>query len=370
MSPKNYKDLSAEILLERKENRPEINSICKGQVLAKNSRGIYIDINKTFEGFIGERDLGGKAVNDYELGELVEFVVLAEDKNNEGVFRASIRQIEDNHKWQELERLKERNLDLTVHKVLKSGIEVVIQATGQVGFIPYGYLDGKQDALKDHKREDWLGIHIPGRLHEIDQKKNKIILNNKVISDQQKEARAQEVISMISIGQEIEGEVVRTTDFGVFVDIGGLDALIPSSELSWKRFKKPSDIVQVGQKIKAKIFKIEPEQKRVAMSVKQSNPDPWTALPEAVKIGYQTSAKVITKAEFGVFVEILPGVEALLHKSNFSDNENPEIGDEYLFEVINLDTNKKRMGVKIINSTSSKNDNDQTSQGEKELEHV
>ena len=367
MSPKNYKDLSAEILLERKENRPQANSICKGQIIAKNSSGLYIDINKTFEGFISSKDLGTKNLDSFQIGELIEFTVLSEDKNTDGVFRASIKQIEDNHKWGDLEKLKDSNLDLTIHKVLKSGIEVIIQATKQVGFIPFGYLDSKQNAIKDLKREEWIGVHIPGRLHELDQSKNKIILNNKVICDEQKQAKALELMSMISIGQEIEGEVVRTTDFGVFVDIGGIDALIPSSELSYKRFKKPSDIIQVGQKVKAKIFKIEPEQKRVAMSIKQANLDPWTILPQEFKPGHQLKAKVITKAEFGVFAEVLPGVEALFHKSNFSDDTNPEIGEEYLFEILNIDVPKKRMGIKLAANQATQ---ESESKSAKELEHV
>lgn len=367
MSPKNYKDLIAEILLERKENRPQTNSIYKGQIITKNSSGLYIDINKTFEGFISSKDLGTKSLDSFQIGEFVEFAILGEDKNIEGVFRASIKLIENIQKWTELESLKNIDLDLTIHKVLKSGVEVLIQETKQIGFIPFGYLDSKQSAIKDLKKEDWIGVHIPGRLHELDQSKNKIILNNKVICDEQKQAKALELMSLISIGQEIEGEVVRTTDFGVFVDIGGIDALIPSSELSYKRFKKPSDIIQVGQKVKAKIFKIEPEQKRVAMSIKQANLDPWTILPQEFKPGHQLKAKIITKAEFGVFAEVLPGVEALFHKSNFSDDTNPEIGEEYLFEILNIDVPKKRMGIKLAANLAT-----QTSESKsaKELEHV
>lgn len=365
MSRQNYQDQSAELILERKENRPILNKICKGYVIVKNANGLYVDINKTFEAVINLKDLGIKKIEDYKIGELIEFITFGEDKNTEGVYRASIKLFENTQQWSELENLKNQNLDLAIHKVLKSGVEVIIQATNQIGFIPFGYLEQRQNPLKELDREQWIGQRIQGRIHELDQEKNKIILNNKIICQEQKQLKALELINQINIGQEIEGEVVRITDFGVFVDIGGIDALVPSSELSWKRFKNPADIVELGQKIKAKIFKIEKEQNRVAMSVKQTELCPWANLPESIKPGHRLKARIVTKAEFGVFAEILPGVEALFHKSNFPDGINPQIGEEYLFEITNIDISKKRMGLRLAphGSTDSSGSN-------KELEHV
>jgi len=365
MSSKNYQDQSAELLLERKENRPALNSISKGQILAKNSSGLYVDINKTFEAVINLKDLGIKKIDDYKIGELIEFITFGEDKNTPGVYRASIKLLENIQQWGELENLKNQNLDLTIHKVLKSGIEVIIQATNQIGFIPFGYLDSRHNPLKELNQELWAGQIIKGRIHELDQEKNKIILNNKIICQEQKKSKAAELINQINLGQEIEGEVVRITDFGVFVDIGGIDALVPSSELSWKRFKSPADIVELGQTIKAKIFKIEKDQQRVAMSVKQTELCPWANLPESIKPGHRLKARIVTKAEFGVFAEILPGVEALFHKSNFPDGINPQIGDEYLFEITNIDISKKRMGLRL-----APHDSTDSSGSNKELEHV
>ncbi len=350
LSKKTYQDSIAEILLERKENNPEAKQIVKATVLAKSSRGLFVDINKTYEGCVNPRELGTKTLEDYSIGEIIDVYVIGEDSNQPGVFRLSIRKIEDEKQWQDLEKLQGQNLELSITKVLKSGIEVEIAATKQIGFMPYGYLDSREEPLKSKRKEEWAGLSIPARIHELDQSKNKIILNHKVIADEQKEARAKEVLSSIAIGQIMDCTIVRTTDFGVFVDIGGLDALIPSSELSWTRFKKPADVVKVGDKISAKIFKIEPEAKRVALSVKQANPDPWTVLPEEIKVGYQTKAQVITQAEFGVFVEIKPGIEALLHKSNFASETYPEVGSVLDLEVINLEQNKKRMGVKVISA--------------------
>jgi ribosomal protein S1 len=368
----NHTDQNAEILLERIEQEPKLGEIAKVTILAKNSKGIYVDINKTYEGHISIQELGKRSLESFEIGELLESYVLAADKNLDGCYRLSIKQIENESKWQELESLKNQNLELKITKVLKSGIEVEIETTGQIGFIPYGYLENKQEALKDTNKEDWVNKKIPGRIHELEKSKNKIILNNKVICDELRKNKANEVLNSLALGQTIEGEVVRIADFGVFVDLGGLDALIPSSELSWRRFKKPSDVVKVGDKIETKVFKIEIDKQRVALSVKQAQPDPWTVLPEEIKVGYQKfKAKVISTADFGAFVEIIPGIEALLHKSNFDDDKTPELDEDIDVEIINIEAAKRRMGVKIISKTSLEMPEELDQQiEEKELEHV
>ena len=364
----NYKDPEAEIILERKESHPKTGEICKATVLAKNSQGLYLDINKCFEGQVSIQELGDKRVESFRLGETLEFYVLGEDKNLDGVFRLSLKQIENETKWQQLEAFKDQNLELTISKVLKSGIEVEIETTKQIGFIPYGYIDNKQEALKNFKKEEWQGKKIPGRIHELEKSKNKIILNNKVICDALREVKAKEIMSGLAIGQSISGQVVRIADFGVFVDLGGLDALIPSSELSWRRFKKPSDVVKVGETINAKVFKLENDKQRVALSVKQAEPNPWTVLSADIRPGFQKAkAKVLSEAEFGVFVELLPGIEALLHKSNFSSGNKPTLDQELDVEIINIEIEKKRIGVKTISIITTE---EKPNEDAKELEHA
>ena len=334
----------SEIVLERKEKCPELKTVVEAIILAKNSQGLFVDLNKSFEGYISTKELGLKKLEDFNVGEKIE-VFVSGDQNADGIFRLSIREIENEKNWDKLEELKEQNLDLKITKLVKSGVEVEIPLTAQTGFIPTRYLDTVFGPLKDKKKEDWVGLNIPGRIHELDKTKNKIILNNRVISEEQRAAKAEETLTQLSLGQTIKGTVVRTTDFGVFVDIGGIDALIPGSELSWRRFKKPSDVVKIGQEIESKVFRIDIENKKVGLSVKQVQPDPWTTITQELSIGSRVKGKVATHAEFGVFVEVVPGVEALLHKTNFKDDRKPEIGEEVEAEVINIDPSKKRMGI-------------------------
>ncbi|MDD9899005.1 MAG: S1 RNA-binding domain-containing protein [Candidatus Melainabacteria bacterium] len=366
MSKKSTSDLIAELKLERKENYPELKHSTRATVIAKSPNGLYLDMARAFEGHVSLKELGDKNLDEYSIGEVIEVFVAAEDRNQPGIFKLSIKQLEENHKWEKLNSLKEQELELKIVKVLKSGVEVEILETKQIGFIPYGYLDSREEPLKGQDKNNWLGLVIRGKIHELEQSRNKIILNHKVIAEKIRETRAKEIFNEISKGQRIKGTVVRTADFGVFVDIGGLDALVPSSELSWARFKKPSDLVKVGDEIEAIIFKIDPEKSRVALSVKQAQPDPWSTLGSDYGVGYSGKGKVVTQADFGVFIEVLPGVEALLHKSNF-EGEEPKLGDEIEYQIINLETNKKRMGIKLVGHDQG---TEVETSEEKEPEHV
>ncbi len=335
-----------ELILERKENTPEAKQISKGILIAKNSRGLYIDLNKTFEGFISANELGKKKLDEYQIGEKFDVFICA-NQNQDGVFRLSIKEIEKQASWGKLETLEGQNLELKITKIVKSGVEAEIIITGQTGFLPGRYIDSNQEVLRGKTQNEWVGINIPGRIHELDKEKSKIILNNRVISEEQRSAHAEETLKTLTVGQSIEGDVVRCTDFGVFVDIGGIDALIPASELSWRRFKKPSDILKPGDRTKAKIFRVDIENKKVGLSIKQEEPDPWTALPEEAKIGTEITGTVVTHAEFGAFLEVFPGVEALLHKSNIPDGVLPAIGSEVKAEITNIEPAKKRMGIAL-----------------------
>jgi len=352
---KDHGIIQAEVLLERKENKPEQGQIVAATVLVKNSRGLYLDISKTYEAFIPSQELGSA---DYKTGDRIEACLIS---GEDGIYKLSIREIENSKNWQKLEELQGQNLDVVIKRLVKSGVEVEIEATKQLAFVPFRYVDSHYGPLAGLEQSAWIGKHISACIEELDKSKNKIILNNRSISEAQRAAHLEEVLRTLSVGQTVTGKVVRTADFGVFVDVGGVDALVPASELSWRRFKKPTDVVNIGDQLTTKVFRVDTENKKIGLSVKQAQNDPWTMLPEYISLGTKVNGKVITKAEFGVFVEILPGVEALLHKSNFAEGEEfPEIGTEIEAEISNLNAAQRRMGITLVEAAKE----------EKELEHV
>lgn len=360
-------DKIAALILERKENLPEKEKLVQATILFKNSNGLFLDINKTFEGYVSNKELGISNIDQFTVGEAIEVFVLGEDKNQKGLIRLSIKQIEDEKKWTELEELLNKNIEVEITKIVKSGVEAKITTTGHIGFIPNSYLDNQAENLRTKKPEEWTGEKVSVKLHELEKSKNKIIFNHKTVSHEIREAKTKEIFNSLSIGQDLEVEIIRLADFGVFVDLNGVDALIPASELSWQRFDKPKDIHRVGDKVRAQVFKLDNEKQKIALSVKKLVPDPWTALAEEFKPGHIQKAKVVSQADFGVFVEMIPGIEALLHKSNYGTI--PEKGTMLDVEIKNVETEKKRMGVNLVPNTENK-DSDDTQDQDKELEHV
>lgn len=368
--------LVEQILLDRQDKEPQIGEIITGSVLSVNSNGIFLDINKCYEAFISLNEIGDK--KDYKTGDRIDILITDKEKKTKGVFRASLKKIEEKAKWKKLEEINDTNLEVEITKIVKSGVEVLIDLTKQTAFIPFKLIDYKFVTLKNLSQADWVGKKIPAKIHEINENKNKIILDHKTISEEQMKAKSHEVMSKLAIGQEITGKVVRTTKFGVFIEYEAIDILIPSSELSWARFKEPSDLVTVGDEISGKVFKIDQENSQVAISRKQIVADPWTVIDETkYALGTKHDVKVISHADFGFFVEVEPGIEALLHKSNYIEKEFPEINTKLKVEIINTEKSKKRMGVKLIetkikieNNDNEEQESEKSSEDPKELEHA
>lgn len=370
-------DKLAALILERKENLPQKDTIIQAKIIAINTNGLYLDINKSFEAYISQKELSENTEN-YKVGDTIEAFVLGEDKNQSGIFRLSTKQIDLEKKWQKLEDLLNQELEVRISKAVKSGLEVTIIGTEDLAFIPNSCLDAQAVALRNKKPEQWLGTTITAKLQEIDKSKNKIILNHKLVSERLKQENFAKVFSSLEIGQNLDLEIIRLAEFGAFVDINGVDALVPASELSWQRFEKVKDIHKVGDKIKAQIFKLDFEKNKIVLSVKKATTCPWQTISETISIGYRQKAKVVSIADFGVFVEIIPGVEALLHKSNYT--ETPKMHEEILVEIKNIEASKKRMGVLLVNDQKKKTESKETTepaaqettdtQDNKELEHV
>jgi len=371
MANKNHK-LVEEILLTRQDSRPQQGQILQATVLAVNTSGVFLDINKNYEAFITKNELGARNPSDYKVGERVEVYIVEEERKTPGVYRASLKKIEEKANWNKLKELKEQNLEVLINKMVKNGAEVTIAITKQRAFIPLRLIDYKQESLKGLDQTKWAGQKIPAKILELDESKNKIILDNKTVSEEQRKAKINEVISKLVIGQEITGKVARTTKFGAFINYDGIDILIPSSELSWARFSEPSDLVQPGDEISGKVFKIDSDNQQIAISRKQIVPDPWTVLnEEKYKVGTQHAGKIVSHADFGFFIEVEPGVEALLHKSNYSEKEFPELGTKLKVEITNLEKSKRRMGVKLVpTEIKIECDVDVISNTAKELEHA
>ena len=313
----------------------EVN--CK--ILLKLNDGCLVDINEEWEGFIPASHLANQ---EQSINEVFKALIISgPDKSDRYV--VSPKALKEKGVWTRLENLKEENnpTRVTISRAIKGGAEVFME--GLRAFLPGRYI-----RLPGMSHEKWGGQEIDVLIEELDYKEKKIILNHRKAIDLQRYKQAEITLGKINEGDILDVPVLRIADFGVFVDLGGVDGLIPASELSWGRFDHPREIVKVGQILRTRVFRIEKENKRVALSVKQLLGDPWEEITYQWQVGKQLTGKVIAEANFGLFVELKPGVEALLHNSEIPENkEKPKVGTTITVKIIKMDANQRKIGLSL-----------------------
>lgn len=333
MSPITFEELK-----NKYQNKIEKDSEVTCKILSKQKDGCLVEINDEWEGFIPNTHM----VDESNSTELFKALVISgPDKNDR--YMVSPRALKDKSTWETLEKLKEegRGLKVNIAKVIKGGVEVFIG--GLRAFLPGRYI-----RLPGISQDDWANQEIDVLIEELDYKEKKIILNQKKAVDQERQRKAETAIRGFNEGDIVEAQVLRIADFGVFVDLGGIDGLIPASELSWGRFVHPKDVFKVGDRVKARIFRIEKDNLRVALSIKQLLGDPWEQIESEVGIGEAVLGKVINEAQFGLFVELKPGIEALLHNSEIpEDVEKPKVGTVITARLIKIDLEQKKIGLSL-----------------------
>ena len=307
-----------EMLLEESFAKSNtVADIVEGTVIKKEQDGYLVSVKGAkMEAFLSNRELSSD-VEELEIGDVREFYVLKEE-NNEDAMQLSLKRIAFAQAWAQLNDAKIQG-DTILAKVVstvKGG--VLVDVADLKGFIPsYQLRTGTPfDGLIDQK--------IEVKVLEADPKKNKLILSQRQAVAEQRDQVVDNVLSSLEEGQIVKGNVVRITDFGAFVDINGIDGLLPISEISWQRIKHPSDVITLGDTIEVKIIKIDTELKRISLSLKRMGENPWQQIEGQFEEGQIVKGTVNKVTTFGAFINIFPGVEALLPVSEMSDeNVNP-----------------------------------------------
>lgn len=302
-----------------------VADIVEGLVIRKDAESYLVSVKgaKT-EAVLPNREISSE--KDLELGELKEFYVLKEENDDEPMV-VSLKRIACAQAWAQLNDAKNAG-DTILAKVVslvKGG--VLVEVADLKGFIPSSQLRTGLpfEGLIDQK--------IEVKVLEADPKKNKLILSQRQAVAEQRDQLVDSVLSSLQEDMVVTGEVVRIADFGAFIDINGIDGLLPISEISWQRIKHPSDIITLGDKIEVKIIKIDNELKRISLSLKRMGENPWQQIEGKFKEGEIVNGTVNKITSFGAFINIFPGVEALLPTSEMSnENVNPftffNVGDE------------------------------------------
>ena len=199
----------------------------------------------------------------------------------------------------------------------------------------------------------YVNTKVKAFVAEYDKDKRKVVLSRKEYLKLQREQSEKEIFSTIQEGQKVKGEVKRLTDFGAFVDIGGVDGLIHVSELSWNRIKHPSEVVRPGQTVEAIVLKVDAEKKKISLGLKQTTAEPWTLVPSKYAIGDIVNVKVARFADFGAFVELEPGIDGLVHISQISDKRIAKpadvlkVGETVKAKIVDIKLEEKKISLSI-----------------------
>ena len=333
----------------------KVGDVVKGEVLAfDDKKQVIVGIEGTgVEGVVPARELIVKAdeiEDNIKVGDVLDLVVISKigsDKEG-GSYLLSQRRLEARKVWDEIEKKFEAGETLTVPvtQIVKGGL--VVDA-GVRGFVP-------ASMVSDHFVEDfnqYKGQELELKIVEIEPSENRLILSHKEIVQQEREAKKQEVMSQLAAGDVLDGKVARLTNFGAFIDLGGVDGLVHVSEISYERVGKPSDVLKVGEDVKVKVLAVDPEKDRISLSIKQTLPQPWDNIEEKVAEGDVLDGKVKRLTSFGAFVEVFPGVEGLVHISQISHkhiatpNEVLTSGQDVKVKVLNVNGEDRRLALSI-----------------------
>ena len=351
VTKKETSDLDFEALLDKYDYKFQKGDLVKGVVCGFDGQGVMVDIGaKTFAVVPTYEavDKGENVEDKFKKGQEGEFLIIREE-DEDGKFLLSKKKVDYAYAWKELEKAKAADETIlgTVVNVVKGG--VLVDVSGVRGFIPSSQLRARESEIE-------VGSKLELKILTLDVQQNNFILSNKKVYDDTVEEARKNIFSQIEPGQVVKGEVVRIADFGAFVDINGIDGLLPISEISWSRIKHPSDVISLGETIEVKIIKIDNELKRISLSLKRMGEDPWQQIEGQFEEGQVIKGTVNKVTGFGAFINIFPGVEALLPVSEMSnENVNPfnqfKVGDsvEVLIKKFTPQEHRIALSIKDIN---------------------
>ncbi|WP_045517350.1 30S ribosomal protein S1 [Neobacillus niacini] len=286
-----------------------------------------------------------KASDVVSEGDELDLEVL---KVEEDVLVLSKRKVDAQKAWVNLENLFNSGevFETEVKDVVKGGLVVDL---GVRGFVPASLVEAH--FVEDFS--DYKGKNLTFKIVELDKEKNRLILSHRAVVEEEKGKHKKNLLSTITPGQVIDGTVQRITDFGAFVDIGGIDGLVHISQLSYQHIEKPSDVVQEGQIVKVKVLNVDRDNERISLSIKETQPGPWSGIAEKAPKGSTLTGTVKRLVSYGAFVEVFPGVEGLVHISQIAHkhigtpHEVLKEGQEVQVKVLDANEQEQRLSLSI-----------------------
>jgi small subunit ribosomal protein S1 len=325
--------------------------VVSGRVVQIDKDEVLVDVGFKSEGVIPSAELSIRKNIDpgeeVELGEEIDVLVLTKE-DQEGRLIVSKKRARFEKAWRRIEAAAETGeaVEGTVIEVVKGGLIIDL---GIRGFLPASLVDIRRVSDLD----EFLHTKIPCKVIEINRQRNNVVLSRRAVLEEARKGQREEIIEQLQPGQVVEGQISNIVDFGAFVDLNGIDGLIHISEISWSHVNHPSELLEIGDTVQVKVLEIDRDRQRISLGLKQTQDDPWQRVVDTYNIGDDLEGTVTKVVTFGAFVEILDGVEGLVHISELAAHhvENPrevvQPGDEIKVKVLEVDDERRRLSLSV-----------------------
>jgi small subunit ribosomal protein S1 len=329
----------------------EEGDVVTGHVVRIDNDEVLVDIGYKSEGVIPNNELSiRKSVDPHDevsMGEEVDALVLTKE-DQDGRLILSKKKARFEKAWRTIEAAAESGEPViaTVIEVVKGGL---ILDLGVRGFLPASLVDIRRVPNLD----EYLHQQIECKVIELNRSRNNVVLSRRAVLEEERKEVRQQILDRLQPGDIVEGQISNIVDFGAFVDLDGIDGLIHISELSWSHVNHPSEILTIGQTVQVKVLDIDRERQRISLGLKQTQEDPWQRVVDTYRVGDELEGTVTKVVTFGAFVEILDGVEGLVHISELAAHhvENPRElvspGDNVRVKVLEIDSERRRLSLSI-----------------------
>jgi small subunit ribosomal protein S1 len=327
----------------------EEGQVVTGHVVRIDKDEVLVDIGYKSEGVIASNELSiRKSVDpkdEVHLGEEVDAIVLIKE-DQDGRLMMSKKRARFEKAWRRIETAAESGepVEGTVIEVVKGGLIIDL---GVRGFLPASLVDIRRVPNLD----EYMGTKIESKVIELNRSRNNVVLSRRAVLEEERKEVRQQILDRLQPGLVVEGQISNIVDFGAFVDLDGIDGLIHISELSWSHVNHPSEILTIGDTVKVKVLDIDRDRQRISLGLKQTQEDPWQRIVDTYNVDDELAGKVTKVVTFGAFVEILDGVEGLVHISELAPHhvESPrEVvhpGDEIRVRILEIDSERRRLSL-------------------------
>jgi len=337
---------------------PQFGDVIDGTITRKDRDELLVDIGSKSEGVISARDfstLTEEEFEELEVGDKV-LVFVTQPESPDGIIGLSIDRARQEKSWRNLQERYENNevIEAEVVNYNKGGL--LVNLDGVRGFVPASQVTEITTGDEQQKQAEMarlIGRTLQLKIIEINRNRNRLILSERQALQERRDEMKEKLIEELTEGEIRRGRVSSICDFGAFVDVGGADGLVHLSELSWSRVKHPSEVLSVGDEVDVYVLGINPDERKIALSIKRTQPEPWSWVATKYEVGQLVLGTVTQLANFGAFARIEDGIEGLVHVSELSDArvEHPRQlvheGQELILRIIRIDPQRRRMGLSL-----------------------